>query len=145
MTWGGKLAENVMISRNVENREHARRCTCASLIVDINAKTDAVCMYCTIERVMTKARETKEKYCPKCERDRPASDFNVRKRNGVGSLYSWCRECSKARSKEYHKAHRSPTRRTAAEYKKLLDERRSRRMSKLALKQTVIHNPLARS
>jgi hypothetical protein len=43
---------------------------------------------------------TDYKLCPRCERTLPTSEFYIKK-DARGGLYTYCKECSKARVREY--------------------------------------------
>jgi hypothetical protein len=92
-----------------------------------------------VQPMREKAKAIITKLCPKCEKTLPREAFNTRKRNGMGSLASWCRECSRKCSKDHNDSKKRPIRRTAAEYKAIREAVKQARINALAYAQTHSH------
>jgi 5-methylcytosine-specific restriction endonuclease McrA len=67
------------------------------------------------------------KHCRKCNTDKPVSDFRKLKSSKYG-LYSYCRACHNAESRQYKKGNRDKIREKNREYQKMLRETRPERV-----------------
>ena len=132
-----------VLIKNIRNLERKRRCSCAANIFDPKGRHDfTFCAYCQSERFKAKSRGVTSKVCPRCPEkgEQPREAFVVRKRNGMESLQSWCRECNRAYLRAKSKHYYREARRRAYEKREAARIKRQAEIDNLAYVQTDAYN-----
>ena len=81
-----------------------------------NVRLKIVCLLMNNETEMMDNQEIKTKRCPKCGRVLPITEFSKNKSRKDG-LNHYCKQCDRAKRKEYYQTHRDTVLKSVAEWR----------------------------